>query len=423
MAPELAIFLVCAAFSAFFSGSETALMSSSRLRLRRLASEGDHAARHVLALVHEPRKFLAGILVGNNVVNTLAASAATVWAVERYGQTKGVALATSVSAILLVIFCEYLPKTLAAMNPLAAARLLVGPVRLVFFATRPLVLPLEALTFPLSRILRRRRDRFGLADLRVAVHEETEAGTVDETMARVLRGGLSLEWKTVSDALIPRVDIAGVDIHAKYDEVIDKLRRDKYSRLLVMEGANPDHDLGYLATKDLPFVPEAERASWSAGKSVRQALRVPRTLPLKLLLARMRRSGTHFAVVKDEHGGTEGIVTLEDVLEEVVGEIRDEHDQEESPPVTQVADGVWQVRGDVSVMELEDRLGIEISSEEARTIGGMLAEELGRLPREGDVVEMEHFRLAAERVSGRRVLAVRLERRAPAESTPVDKGT
>lgn len=410
MSPEIWLFLGCAAASAFFSGSETALMSMSRIRLRRLADEGDAAAGRILRLVENPRRLLAGILVGNTVVNTLAASAATAFCVRQFGGARGVALAASASTVFLVLFSEYLPKTFAAVHPMAIARRIATPIRLALAALTPVVLPLEAVTRPLGRLLRGRREGLGLADLRMAIREGVSEGHVDETMARVLRGGLSLEWKTVADCLIPRVDVAGVDVGATYEQCLEALRREKYSRLLVMEGG-PDRDVGYLAAKDLPFIPEEERRSWTAGRDVREVIRVPRTLPLAQLLARMRRSGVHFAVVKDEHGGTEGIVTLEDLLEEVVGEIRDEYDTEERAPVTVIGEGVWSVRGDVSIRELEDRLQMEISSEDSTTVGGLMGEALGKVVREGDSIELESATLVAERVSGRRVLSVRLERK------------
>jgi putative hemolysin len=412
VSPELWLFVVCAALSGLFSGSETALMSASRIRLHRMAAEGDGAARRVLQLVQDPRKLLAGILVGNTVVNTLAASSATAFCVRRFGAASGVALAATGSTVLLVLFSEYLPKSFAAMHPIGVARAVVTPVRVALFCLTPVVIPLEALTRPLKRLLRGRVEGLGLAEMRMALLEGVSGGKVDETMARVLRGGLSLEWKTAGDCLIPRVDVVGVDVNASYETCLEALRREKYSRLLVMEGS-PDRDVGYLAAKDLPFVPEEERKNWTASRDVRQTLRVPMSLPLTQLLARMRRSGVHFAVVKDEHGGTEGIVTLEDVLEEVVGEIRDEHDADERPPVAQIADGAWSVRGDVSVRELEDRLQMEISTEDSTTVGGLMGEALGKVVRQGDVVELDAVRLTAERVSGRRVLFVRLDRKAP----------
>jgi CBS domain containing-hemolysin-like protein len=238
---------------------------------------------------------------------------------------------------------------------------------------------------------------------------------VDKTMARVLRGGLAMEWKTVGDALVPRVDLSAVDAKATYEECLDLFRQKKYSRLLVQEGS-PAADLGYLAAKDLSLLRDEERAGWTAREGVRDALRVPAALPLPELLARMRSSGVHFAVVKDEYGGTEGIVTLEDLLEELVGEIRDEHDEAELPPLVEVRPGIWMVRGDLSVKELSDRLGLDLASEEARTVGGLIAEELGRVPRQGDAMETGELRIVVTRADEKRVRQVRLERREPDES-------
>jgi len=411
MALELVIFLVCLGLSAFFSSSETALLSANRITFRRLAAEGDRKAARALALVGEPRRLLAGILVGNNIVNTLATSAVTVYCVDTLGlgETKGVVFATAAATVSLVLFGEYLPKSTAAARPEALARLVAAPIGWALVLLKPAVLPLQLLSRPLGAVFRAKREDLSLADLRVALAESMRQGSMDETLARVLRGGLSLAWKTVADALVPRVDVRAVDASASYDACLEVFRRDKYSRLLVMDGT-PDADLGYLSIKDMSQVPVEQRATWKARDLVRQALRVPMTLPLSKLLARMRRSGAHFAVVKDEHGGTEGIVTLEDVLEELVGEIRDEYDVEESPPVREVAPNAWMVRGDVGVLEINDRLGLALDAERARTVGGLVAELLGRLPREGESVEANGARLVASRVTGRRVLEVRIER-------------
>jgi len=406
MDPEIPVFLVCLVMSAFFSGSETALLSASRLSLRRLAAEGDEAAARVVALVHDPRRLLAGILVGNNIFNVMAAAAATAWCVDRFSRGAGVAVATATSTAFLVLFSEYLPKTIAALKPVVFARAVVVPIRIMLWLLTPAVLPLEALTRPLSVFLRKGRDRLGLAEMRMAVAEGVRAGVLDPTMARILRGGLSMEWKTVADVLIPRVDVVSVDAGATYTECVEVFRREGYSRVLVVEGTS-DNDLGYLASKDLALV-DRDHGTWTARLGLRAALRVPASLALPQILARMRRSGVHFAVVKDEYGGTEGIVTLEDVLEELVGEIRDEHDIEEAAPLVPAGPHQWLVKGDVIVKDLQDRLELDLVAGDARTVGGLFAQELGRVPHQGDVLERPRCRLVVESVEDNRVLQVRL---------------
>jgi len=410
MPSEIPVFVACLLASGFFSGSETALLSAGRLKLRRLADDGDSRAASVLVLVQDPRRLLAGILVGNNIVNVLAAVVAGAYFTRLAGDSAaGAILATAVATPLLVLFSEFLPKTLAALHPVKYARTIAAPIRGALVLLWPLVVLLEAISRPLGAVLRHRKDGFGIAELRVAVAEGVRAGAVDETMARVLRGGLSLQWKTVADVLVPRVDVVAIDRAATYEQCLEVFRNEGYSRLLVMDG-NPDADLGYLAAKDLTRLTVAERERWTAGAGVRESVRVPAAMPLPRLLARMRRSGVHFAVVKDEYGGTEGIVTLEDVLEELVGEIRDEHDEAEQPPVRAVHRNTWLVRGDVSVRELNDRLRLGLKAEEARTIGGYIAEALGRVPAEGDVVEHDGLRLIVARIEEKRVLLVRMVR-------------
>jgi CBS domain containing-hemolysin-like protein len=408
MVPELPIFLVCLVMSAFFSGSETALMAAPRLRLRRLRDEGDAHAGRVLDLVEDPRRLLAGILVGNNIFNVLAASSATALALRYLHEGTGMAVATASTTILLVLFSEYLPKTFAALDPIAFSRRVANIVRVALTLLAPLVLPLEAITRPLGKLIGRGHG-VGLAELRIAVSEGVRSGAVDPTMARVLRGGLSMEWKTVADALVPRVDVAVIESKSDYTECRRRFREEKYSRLLVMEGSI-DTDMGYVAAKDLANLEDSDIEGWTAGQGARQALRIPVTLPLPRLLARMRKSGVHFAVVKDEYGGTEGIVTLEDLLEELVGEIRDEHDVDEEAPVLAVGEGRWLLKGDVSVKDLYDRFAVQLDAEDSRTVGGFVAEELGRVPEPGDVIEGAGYKIRVEKVEDNRVMQLRLER-------------
>lgn len=408
MPPEIAIFLACLVMSGFFSGSETALIGANRLRLRHLAGEGDVAARRILGLVEDPRRLLAGILVGNNIVNILGAVVMGSYFTEVYGsQSAGAAVATVVSTPVIVLFGEFLPKTMAAARPIRFAKAASRPLAVILRILTPAVWPLEALTRPLSTILRGRRE-IGLAEVRAAVTEGVRAGTLDRTLGRVLEGGLSLEWKTAGDILVPRVDVVGVGADATYAECLEVFRREHYSRLVVTDGSL-DAELGYLAAKDLLRLGQREQEGWTARRAVRDALRVPATLPLWKLLAQMRRSGVHLAMVKDEYGGTEGIVTLEDVLEELVGEIRDEHDVEEVPPFRELQGGAWAVRGDVSVRAANERLKLGLPAEEARTLGGFFAESLGRVPRKGDVITEGQVRLVAAIVEDNRVMEVRVE--------------
>jgi putative hemolysin len=408
MPPEIAIFLVCLVLSGFFSGSETALIGANRLRLRHLAGEGDAAARRVLALVEDPRRLLAGILVGNNIVNILAAVVMGSYFTERYAsEGAAAAVATLVTTPALVLFGEFLPKSMAAVRPIRFARFVVRPLGVILRLLTPAVWPLEALTRPLGTIVRGRRD-IGLAEVRAAVAEGVRSGTLDRTLARVLEGGLSLEGKTAGDILVPRVDVVGVGADSTFAECLEVFRREHYSRLVVTDGSL-DAELGYLAAKDLLRLGPAEEAGWTARHAVREALRVPATLPLWKLLAQMRRSGVHLAIVKDEYGGTEGIVTLEDVLEELVGEIRDEHDAEEVPPFRELPGGAWAVRGDISVRAVNERLRLNLPAEEARTLGGFFAESLGRVPRKGDVITEAQVRLVAAVVEDNRVMEVRVE--------------
>ena len=409
---EPIVFVVCLLLSAFFSGSETALLTANRLKLRRLHEEGDGRAGEVLALVKDPRRMLAGILVGNNLFNAMAAVLMGGYFTTKLGRGVGELAATLVTVTFLVIFSEFLPKTLAAVRPVRWSRRVVSPIRGSLLLLAPLVRPLELLATPVRKLIAGGTDDVGVADLGVAVNAGVESGAVDPTMERVLKGGLSLEWKTAADILIPRVDVSSVHKDADYAACRKAFREEKYSRLLVV-GESVDEDEGYLSAKD--FLMLDEPADWTAASGARKALRVPGGVKLPDLLVTMRQDGIHFAVVKDEYGGTAGIVTLEDVLEELVGEIRDEHDADEMPPVRVLAQNLWAVRGDMAVREVEERLGISLNEEESRTLGGLVPAELGRVPKAGDAIRRPGVVITVARVEENRVREVRIERLDPPE--------
>jgi len=411
---ELVAFLACLLFSAFFSGSETALLSANRIKLAGLASGGDARAQSILDLVRDPGRLLAGILVGNNLTNVLAMGLATHYCTVRFGTGWGLTIATAVTTTLLVIFSEFLPKAFAALHPIRWSRRTVGSIKALLVLLLPLTRPLELVAKPIRALMPSSVDLMGLAEVRVAVAEGVKSGAVDSTMERVLRGGLSFGGKDAADILVPRVDVSSVAADADYAQCLAAFRDDKYSRLLVV-GESMDEDLGYLAAKDFLMLEEGRRYGWTASKSMRVALRVPGGMPLPDLLRRMRSGGVHFAVVKDEYGGTAGIVTLEDLLEELVGEIRDEHDADEVPPVQPQRPGVWLVRGDLAVGEFVERLGMQIEAGDSRTVGGLIVTELGRVPRVGEEVRQPGVRLIVTRVEENRVLELRAVRESEPE--------
>jgi putative hemolysin len=406
---EVAAFLVCLLLSAFFSGSETALLSANRIKLASLAAGGDARARTILDLVRDPGGLLAGILVGNNLVNVLATGLATHYCTVRYGAGWGLTIATGVTTTLLVVFSEFLPKALAAVRPIRWSRRAVRPIQGFLLVMLPLTRPLEWVSKPIRALLPARGDHMSAAEVRVAVAAGVRSGTVDSTMERVLRGGLSFGGKGVADILVPRVDVSSVRGDADYAECLDTFRKDKYSRLLVV-GESLDEDLGYIAAKDFLMLEEGQRFGWTAANSTRHALRIPGSMPLPDLLRRMRGGGVHFAVVKDEYGGTAGIVTLEDLLEELVGEIRDEHDHDEIPPVQAVHPDEWLVRGDLAVGEVVERLGIQLDGGDSRTVGGLITSGLGRVPEVGDEFRQPGMRLIVTKVEENRVLELRILR-------------
>ena len=359
-----------------------------------LAGESDAGLPRVFAGSHGPpsedlplpRRLYVAHLVLLCLAGASAAAAVAWWTRPPLGALGSIAVA----ALFVWVVADGLPRLLAALAPELVSALL------------PLARGTLAPFRPLFRMV-------AWADRRLPRPRSTAPASIGESR-EMLVGLFALSRTTVADVMTPRIDIVAVDIGAEADEVVETFRRAEHARLPVFD-AHPDNVVGILYAKDaLARLVRDGGGEWT--ELIRPVPFVPEGKALDRQLRDFQRGPSHIAVVVDEFGGTAGLVTLEDILEEIVGEIRDEHDVDETAPIAEQADGSWLVQGGAPLAELESALEWSFGREDVSTVGGLVLAELGRVPRSGEVVQLGPFELAADMVARRRVRRVRVRRAA-----------
>ena len=402
----LLVFLILC--SAFFSGSETGMLSLNRYRLRHRAREGHRAARRIIDLLARPDRLLGTILVGNNFVNILVSSIATATAVQLWGEV-GIAIATLGVTILLLIFGEIAPKTFAAQRPEAVAY----PVSLVLAALQKLLFPIVALLGWISNGMLRllgvdptakRSDSLSSEELRSVVRES--GSDLPLNRQSMLLGILDLERVTVDDIMIPRNEVAGVDLEDDLETIIGQLRTTSHTRLPVfrkdinqIEGIIHMRHIARLLSHD-------QLTRDSLLEACSPPYFVPENTPLSTQLLNFQKQKRRIGIVVDEYGDVMGIVTLEDILEEIVGEFSNQ-DTLRSPDIHPQDDGTQVIDGAAYLREINRALGWQLPCDGPRTLNGLITEALEHIPDSGICLQIGRYRLEILQAADNRVKSVR----------------
>ncbi len=400
---ELLAMVICIVFSAYFSASETAFSSLNRARMKAMAEQGDKRAERALALAEQYDRLLSTLLIGNNIVNIAVASIGTVMFVRYYGDM-GATISTVVITIVVLIFGEISPKSLAKDSPERFAMLSAPLLRVLMWVLAPLNFLFSQWKRLLTVVFRVKDDRkLTQQELLVLVDEVEQEGGIDRDEGELLRSAIEFPDQEAEDILTHRVDLEAVQVSASREEVAKVFRETRYSRLLVY-GEDLDDIQGVVHLKDFCDAPEGA----SLKDLMTAPLFVPPSVKISALLRQLQRSKSHVAVVSDEFGGTLGIVTLEDILEELVGEIWDEHDEVEEP-VRQTGEGAYLISCAESPEIMKD-LFHEDPGDDNTTMGGWVAEQLGRIPVQGDTFLWEELKVTVTKIDGRRVLEVEVRK-------------
>jgi len=427
---EVAIILVLLGINAVLAASEIAIVSARKTRLRALADDGNEAAAQVLALNENPSAFLATIQVGITLAGFFSSAVGAVSLVEVLGawladsgvpfiqsNAEGLALVVVTGAISFVsiIFGELVPKTLAVRRADTLALIVVRPVQWLATVMRPFVVLLTATTNLILRLLRveSRASLPGLtADELLAMLETAEdEGLVEAEEADLIEEAFQFGRTTARSVMVPRVDVVALEASTTLGEAVDRFFTTGFSRIPVYQ-ESLDAIVGILYVKDVFRIlwSDPDAAARPCGEVVRPAYFVPDAKPIDELLRELRARRTHMAICVDEFGGTAGLVTLEDLIEELVGEITDEFDPGYEP-FREVSPGVLEVDGRASVGDLLDRLELEpevIGPVEAESVGGLITDRLGRIPVQGDSVVTGPLRLTVLTMTGHRPGRVRV---------------
>jgi len=417
LAPWIVVLAALIVLGGFFSASETALFSSNRLTLRRLSDSGDRRARVAHQLFEDPGELLTTLLVGNTIADIGASVLATSIAIRLVGHGHGEWVAFVTVTLVVLIFSEIAPKTLAARRADRMALWVAEPIRAIGRVLGPLirVLSLIATTLirPFGAPITTRPPLVTEEQLRFLVQVGEEEGVIEEEEREMIHSIFEMGDTLVREVMRPRIDIIGLPSSATIDEALGLMIEYGHTRLPLYEGS-VDHIVGVVYVRDvLPALREGRRDT-PVLKVLRPAFFVPETKKVDELFREMQQKKVSMAIVLDEYGGTAGLVTMEDILEEIVGEIQDEHDLEEKP-IQIVDDRTAVVNGRTHIHEVNEALDLSLPDDavDVDTLAGLIYQHLGRVPQQGETITVNGVELRVERTVGQRIVKVRVSRLEP----------
>jgi len=408
----LAALIILIAFSAFFSASETAFSSLNQIRLKSRADDGDASAARVLAMSEKYDKLLSTILIGNNIVNIATASIGTVLFVKHYGDA-GATISTVVVTVVVLIFGEISPKSIAKDCAEKCAMLSAPILQVLIWVLMPLNLLFSLWKKLLAKVFRLNGDsKMSQEELLMLVDEVQQDGSIDRDEGELLKNAIGFSEQEAQDILIHRVDLAALPVTASKEEVAALFTQTKYSRLLIYQDSI-DHILGTVHQKD--FYVGCGVTEQPLSAIISPPVFALENEPIRLLLKKLQQAKTHVAVVVDEYGGTCGIVTMEDILEELVGEIWDEHDEEEVF-LRKIAPDTYAVDAGMDFDDFAEFFQLKTDSEMV-SVSGWVMEQFGRVPAAGDSFTFGDLSVQVTRVENHRIEDIQVTKHDPAETS------
>ncbi|MBQ7701782.1 MAG: HlyC/CorC family transporter [Candidatus Methanomethylophilaceae archaeon] len=406
--------IVLVAVSAFFSASETAFTSANRIKLKNLVNEGNRRAERCLALLDDYDRLLTTILIGNNLVNILSSAICT-WLFTLLFGPVGVIVATVFMLVVLLILGEVTPKTLAKSNPEAIAMRFSKALSILTVIFKPI----STIFIGLSRILSRNKEESPTLteeELVVMIDEIEGEGTLEKSESDLIKSAIEFDDKQISEILTPRVDVVGIDKNASMEELKDLFISSGFSRIPLFDGTI-DKIIGVVYAKDF-YQRYFENKDTKIEDLMRPVKFLPETATVAKALTEIQKSMVQMIVVVDSYGGTVGIVSLEDVLEELVGEIWDESDEVQHFIIRE-SDGSYAVLGDADINDMMTEIGVEFDLEDydEHTVSGYLQYKLNRIPVKGDRVENDAVKMIVSSVKNRRVRMVHVTVKAPVQGS------
>ena len=384
---QLAAILVLIVLSAFFSSAETALTTVNRVRLKALADEGNKRAVTALNVLDRYGKMLSAILIGNNIVNLTASSLVTTFAIRI---NLAVGIATGILTIVILILGEIVPKNMAMIYSEKLALFYAAVISGLMKLMTPVIFVVDKLADGIMKVLHIDRNKHTAMtenELRTYVEVSHEDGVIESEEREMIYNVFDFSDAVAKDIMIPRIDMASISEDASYEEVMELFRECMYTRIPVYR-EDKDNIIGLINIKD--FILVTDKNSFQIGDIIREAYYTYEYKKTADLLMEMREKRVNVAFVLNEYGATVGMITLEDLLEEIVGEIRDEYDEDEEELIKEIDERTYQVEGSMKLDDINDELGTDLESEDYDSIGGLLIENLDRLPEDGETITLEN---------------------------------
>lgn len=405
---QLLMLILLVALSAFFSSAETALTTVNKIRVRTLAEAGNKSAITLMKILENQGKMLSAILVGNNVVNLTASSMSTTLVMSIWGN-KAIGIGTGILTLIILVFGEISPKTISTLYSEIISLKYAKIIYSFMTVMTPVIYVVNILSSSFLRFIHvnpnRKQEAITEDELRTIVDVSHEEGVIEFEERKMINNVFDFGDSVARDIMIPRIDMTLVEVDATYHELIDIFREELYTRIPVYEETS-DNVIGIINMKDLLLIDKDQ--DFSIRDFLREPLYTYEYKKTAELMLEMRQTCNNVVIVLDEYGATAGMITLEDLLEEIVGEIRDEYDQDEENELVEVAPLEYVVEGSMKLDDLNDRLGLELESEDYDSIGGLIIGQLDRLPEQGEEVVCNGIRLVVDELDKNRIDKVRM---------------
>ncbi|WP_312653453.1 hemolysin family protein [Proteiniclasticum sp.] len=407
---QIILLIILIILSALFSSAETAFTAVNKLKLRHMAEEGNKRAKRTLKLVENPSKIISTLLIGNNIVNIFASALTTMIVIEKFG-FNATALATSLLTIVIIIFGEITPKSFATQYAERVAMAFSKPVGILMVILTPLVIIFYSIASAIIKLfggnINQGHPLVTEEELKTMVDVGSEEGVFEEDEKEMLFNIFDFGDLQVKDVMVQRVDMTAIDVDADFDEVMEVVASEQFSRFPVY-GEDIDDIVGILNVKDLLFLSDEDKKTFDLRKYIREPYYAYEFKRITELFKELKKNRTHISVILDEYGGTVGIVTIEDLLEEIVGEIDDEYDDERVMDIETIKKNEYVVSGSYRLDELNENIGTHIESEEFDSIGGYLIGILGTFPENGEIIETDGIKFIVDEVDKNRIKKIRM---------------
>lgn len=400
------IFLIF--LSAFFSSAETAFTTVSSIKIRTLMDENNKKAFLVKKIIDNKTKMLSAILIGNNIVNISASSLATILVQKLFGNY-AVSIATGVLTILILIFGEITPKTIASLYALKLSLIYSKIIYFLMIALTPVIIVINYLANFVLFILRinpvSSSKTLTENELRTIVDVSHEEGVIEKEERQMINNVFDFGDAVAEDVMVPKIDMTMADINSTYDELIDIFRKEKYTRIPIYQDST-DNVIGIINMKDLLLYNSS--AVFDIRNYLRSAFYTYETKKLSELMLEMKKTSVNIVIVLDEYGVTSGLITLEDLLEEIVGEIHDEYDIDEDDGIKEISPAKYIIEGHVKISDLNEKLNLKLSSKEYDSVGGLIIEKLDRFPNTRDKIIIDNISLKVLQMDKMRISKIEL---------------